>query len=184
MYSSKKAGDIAEKTGDQQLAYLADQEEKARNDINTLIPQATQSRLQGNQRAMDLLGQASPITMGAMQQGNMGAQDVLAGSMPQIQNALMGGNVDYSFMQPRQINADLQGLLSGVPRVYEPPAPPQQSQYNSPMRNANGAMFDQFMGLAGNGFDAGPGARNSFDRYNTQMATNPMMLDNNYRKFR
>jgi len=143
--ASKRASRTAGETTDQQLEYMAAAEDRARNDINTLIPAATQQRLQGNQRAMDLLGQGAPMTMGALQQGNMGAQDILAGGMPQIQNALMGGNVDYSFMQPRQLNVDLQSLLSGVPNVYEQPQmtvkgpndPFNQSNYNSPQPMPN-----------------------------------------------
>lgn len=131
--ASKRAASTAQNTTDQQLNYMAEQEAQAREDVNRLIPQATQSRLQGQQRAMDLLGQGAPMTMQAMQQGNVGAQDILAGSMPQIQNALMGGNVNYGFMQPRQINVNLEQLLSGVPDVFTPPQSPSQYEYNTPM---------------------------------------------------
>lgn len=142
--ASKRAANTARETGDAQLAFMAEQEQKARGDINTLIPQATQSRLQGTQNAMDLLGQGAPMTMDAFQQGNMGAQNVMAGSMPQIQNALMGGAVNYDFMNPQKVNVDLQSLLSGVPDVYTQPQPqfqPQQqfrqADYTTPMPRQN-----------------------------------------------
>jgi len=152
---SRRAADTAQKTSDEQLNYMAEQEGKARQDINKFIPAATQSRLAGTQQAMDLLSRSAPMTMDAFQQGNMGAQNILAGSMPQIQNALMGGAVNYDFMQPQRVNVDLQGLLAGVPNVYNPPRQEDQSPPgNVPAPNIG--IPDIFKG---NQFAAGGGYR-------------------------
>ena len=140
--ASKKAANAARETSDAQLAYLKEAEDRARNDINTLFPQATDARNRGYQQTMDFLSQATPVTIDAMQQGNMNAQNVISGSMPQIQNALMGGNMNYGFMAPQAVNYEqsLQDLLGGVPSIYDPSAQPEQTssgQYGAGMPSAN-----------------------------------------------
>lgn len=115
--SSKRAAETAEKTSDAQLAYMKQAEDRARADINRLFPQAQQQRNLGYQRSMDMLSQAMPMTIDAMQQGNMNAQSVLAGGAQQMQNAILGGPVNYDFMQPQAVNVDYQSLLDNVPKV-------------------------------------------------------------------
>lgn len=127
--ASRRAADTAQNTSDAQLAYMRQAENRARQDINSLFPHATEARNQGFQQSMDLLGSALPVTIDALQQGSMGAQNVVAGSMPQMQNAILGGPIDYSFMQPQQVNVDIAGLLGGLPQLYSPPS---QSDYTSP----------------------------------------------------
>lgn len=128
--ASKRAADTAQKTSDAQLAYMSQQNDQARADINRLFPQAAQARNQGYQQSMDLLSSAMPLTIGAVQQGNMNAQNTIAGSMPQMQNAILGNApIDYSFMQPQQVNVDYQSMLAGLPTLYDPT---QQAQGGTP----------------------------------------------------
>lgn len=124
--ASKRAAETAADTTADQLAYMQAAENRARDDINRLFPQATERRAQGMQQQMDFLSSALPTTMNFMQQGNVGAQNVLAGSMPQIQNAILGGGpIDYGFMQPQQIDYQqpVQDLLAGLPQVWQEPVP-------------------------------------------------------------
>jgi len=126
--ASKRAAETAQQGQEAQLAYLERQGQLAREETAPLYNQAMDTRRQGSQRQIDMLSAAAPMVLDARQQGNMNAQNVLAGSMPQMQNALLGtGPIDYSFMQPRQVNVDLQGLLAGIPQVYN-----QQQQQAAP----------------------------------------------------
>ena len=133
--ASKRAAQTAQETSEAQLAYMRESENRARDDINRLYPQATERRNQGYQQQMDFLGSALPVTMDAMQQGNYNAQQVLAGSMPQYQNAILGNAIDYGFAQPQRIDmsSQIEGLLSGLPQLYSPPE--QQQQNNNQMPN-------------------------------------------------
>lgn len=149
--ASSKASKTAQQTTDKQLAFQQDQADKARADINQLFPQATQRRNQGYQQSMDFLSSALPATLGFMQQGNVGAQNVIAGSMPQIQNAILGGNIDYSFMQPQQIDyqQQLASVLAGLPTIYDPNAiAAANAQQNNTAQGVGSAVVGEPMGVA------------------------------------
>lgn len=129
---ARKAADTAGAASDRQLAYLKESEDRARNDINTLTPQAIDAAQQGYQNQLDLYKQSIPMTMDMFGQGNMNAQNTIAGSAPQAANAILGGPVNFDFMQPQAVNYDISGLLSNVPDVWQQPQQQQQQQQAVP----------------------------------------------------
>ena len=150
--ASNKAAQTAQETSEAQLAYMRESENRARDDINRLYPQATERRNQGYQQQMDFLGSALPVTMDAMQQGNFNAQQVLAGSMPQYQNAILGGAVDYGFAQPQRIDmsSQIEGLLSGLPQLYSPPEQNNNQMPNMDIGQPTGGNSNPFAGGVNN----------------------------------
>jgi hypothetical protein len=76
---------------------------QARGDVNRIFPQAQRAAQQGSQAALDIFGQSLPAQTDVFSQGNVGAQQAILSGLPQIQNALLGGNVDFSQMQPFEV---------------------------------------------------------------------------------
>ena len=98
----------------------------AKEDVRSIFPVAQESRQQGFQGALDVLGQSVPQQIGAFQQGNVQAQQALLAGLPQIQNAILGNRVDLSGLQPQQVQFDpsfLQQQLPDFPQVAPRPAP-------------------------------------------------------------
>lgn len=85
-------------------------------DVNKLFPAAREQADLGFQGALDVYGQSVPSQINAFQQGNVGAQQQILAGLPQMQNAILGGNVDYSALQPMQVNADLGYLNQQLPQ--------------------------------------------------------------------
>lgn len=101
--SSDKAIKSQQRASDKASAQIEGSTSLARDDINRLFPQAQQSSQQGFQGALDVFGQSLPAQSNVFQQGNVGAQQAILQGLPQIQNALLGNNVDFSQMQPFQV---------------------------------------------------------------------------------
>jgi len=76
---------------------------EAREAAIPLFGQARQDLQQGFQGALDVFGQSLPAQVQAFQGGNVGAQEQLLSGLPQFQNAILGGQVDFSQLQPTQV---------------------------------------------------------------------------------
>lgn len=115
--------------------------EQARGDLSRLFPQARQESNQGFQGALDVFAQSLPAQTQAFQQGNVGAQQQLLAGLPQFQNAILGNQVDFSQMQPFQVQTPDLGFFS------------QQLPGNSPGVDNAFAAGTQFQGPSqGSGF--------------------------------
>jgi len=89
-----------------------------------LFPAAQQNAQQGFQGALDVFGQSIPAQTGVFQQGNVAAQNQILAGLPQMQNAILGGQVDYSALQPTQLQMpDLSFLQQQLPQTVDPYAP-------------------------------------------------------------
>ena len=92
--------------------------DEARADINRIFPQAQRTAQEGFQGALNVFGQSLPAQTNTFTQGNVGAQQAILSGLPQIQNALLGGNVDFSQMQPFQVQApDLGFFQQELPQI-------------------------------------------------------------------
>ena len=97
---------------------------EARGDLFKLFPAAQQNAQQGFQGALDVFGQSIPAQTGVFQQGNVAAQNQILAGLPQMQNAILGGQVDYSALQPTQLQMpDLSFLQQQLPQTVDPYAP-------------------------------------------------------------
>lgn len=101
--ASKKAVKASASAADKASLQTLQSKNRARQDLELLFPQAQQSANQGFQSALDVFGQSVPAQSNAFQQGNIGAQQAILSGLPQIQNALFGNQVDFSQMQPFQV---------------------------------------------------------------------------------
>ena len=72
-----------------------------------------QMRQQGMQQGLNMIGQLYGPTSSLEQQGNLAAQRYMIAGLPMQRSAVMGGNIDYSQLQPTQIQYD-PNLLSGM----------------------------------------------------------------------
>lgn len=109
---------------------------QARSDLFKLFPAAQQNIQQGFQGALDVFGQSIPAQTQAFQQGNVGAQQQLLAGLPQIQNALLGGAIDYSQLQPVNVQADLGFAQQQLPQFVDPfnPTPDQVAASMGPQQ--------------------------------------------------
>lgn len=127
LYGAKRDRDSVENANAEQLRarqesqdYIKQASEQARSDIFQLFPEAQESRQAGISAGLDFLKQSAPLQMGAFQQGNMGAQRAISAGLPQMQAALLGQPIDYSQIQPQQINTSGIGQLmqsAQIPQV-------------------------------------------------------------------
>lgn len=86
-----------------------------------LFGQARQDLQQGFQGALDVFGQSLPAQVQAFRSGNVGAQEQLLAGLPQFQNAILGGNVDFSQLQPTQVQTpDLGFFQQQLPSAIQP----------------------------------------------------------------
>lgn len=120
--------------------------EEARQAVNPLFSQARQEANQGFQGALDVFAQSLPAQMQTFQQGNVGAQEQLLAGLPQFQNAILGNQVDFSQLQPTQVQTpDLGFFQQTLPEV-------QQQQQNAAMNSGlgpytpNNPVFNGMMG--------------------------------------
>ncbi|MCP4323351.1 MAG: hypothetical protein GY787_16185 [Alteromonadales bacterium] len=129
---------------------------QAREDLFKLFPAAQQNAQQGFQGALDVFGQSLPAQTGLFQGGNVAAQQQILAGLPQFQNAILGGQVDFSQMQPTQLQMpDLSFLQQQLPQTVDPFAPTQQ-QFTGPVNTGNplagnigGIGAGQFGGISG-----------------------------------
>jgi hypothetical protein len=120
--------------------------QQARGDLFDIFPQAQRTGQQGFQSALDVFGQSLPAQTDVFQQGNIGAQQAILAGLPQIQNALLGGNVDFSQLQPTQVQTpDLGFFQQTLPQI-------QQQQQLAAMNSGLGPYTDEnqaFNGMMG-----------------------------------
>ena len=109
--AEKNAAEATERGLNRSMDQMQQGTEQARSEVMSAFPQSQESLRQGAQGALDVMGQFLPQQANVFQQGSLNAQNQLAAGLPQIQNALMGGNVDFSQLQPRNINFD-QGIFN------------------------------------------------------------------------
>jgi len=149
--------------------------EQARRDLGQLFPQARQDLQQGFQGALDVFGQSLPAQAQAFQQGNVNAQEALLAGLPQFQNAILGGQVDFSQLQPTQVQTPGLGFFQQtLPQV-------QLQQQNAALNGGLGAYTPNnpaFTGMMGPFQGAGttingntlPTINNAFPAQNQQQA--------------
>lgn len=104
VHAANRAGSEASRGFVEAQRLAREAAEEARGDINRLFPEAITRGQQGFQGALDVFGQTIPGQAGVFQQGNVGAQQQILAGLPQIQNALLGGQVDFSGLQPTQLD--------------------------------------------------------------------------------
>ena len=137
-HSASKARKASSSAADKAASATQAGTSQAREDINRIFPQAQQASQQGFQGALDVFGQSLPAQTDVFQQGNVGAQQAILSGMPQIQNAILGGNVDYSQMQPFQVQTpDLGFFQQTLPQIKQ-----QQNQANA---DFNASFQDRFV---------------------------------------
>lgn len=130
--ASKKAAQSSEKGAATAAAETRRATEEARSDLFKLFPAAQQNVQQGFQGALDVFGQSLPAQTNVFQQGNIGAQEQLLAGLPQFQNAILGNQVDFSQLQPTQIQTpDLGFFQQQLPQAVDPFAP-QNTQTDNP----------------------------------------------------
>jgi len=143
--------------------------EEARQAVIPLFGQARQEANQGFQGALDVFAQSLPAQMQTFQQGNVGAQEQLLAGLPQFQNAILGNQIDFSQLQPAQVQTpDLGFFQQTLPEV-------QRQQQNEAMNGGLGAFTPNnpvFNGMMGPFQSAVGGAsQNAFDGLLNQITT-------------
>lgn len=94
---------------------------QARGDLFKLFPAAQQNLQQGFQGALDIFGQTLPAQTQTFQAGNVAAQQQLLSGLPQFQQAILGGNIDFSQLQPTQLQQpDLGFFQQQLPQFIDP----------------------------------------------------------------
>ena len=132
--AEKAAAKKQEKAGRDAQALTRKGVEEARADINRLFPQAQQTAQQGFQGALDVFGQSLPAQTDVFTQGNVGAQQAILAGLPQMQNALLGNNIDYSQMQPFEVQQPDTGFFQQtLPQI-------QQQQSDAQLNNGLGGF--------------------------------------------
>lgn len=119
----QKQLELARQQREQSLAFIREQMGQAQNNLMTYFPQAQQSRQQGYNAAMGLMGSTFQPMLDAYQGGNMMAQQALLSGLPQQNNAILGGPLNYNFAQPQRIQIDpraLAGLTNPAPLNFAP----------------------------------------------------------------
>jgi hypothetical protein len=132
--AEKKAGKAVANAARDAQKIIRENTAQARSDISTLFPSAAENVTQGFQGALDVFGQALPAQTQAFQQGNIAAQQQLLAGLPQFQNAILGGQVDYSQLQPTQLQTpDLSFFQQQLPQFQvgfaQPGAQPMQPTF-------------------------------------------------------
>ena len=118
--ASKRAGSAQVKAAETASAQTQKSADQARRDLFNIFPQAQQTAQQGFQGALDVFGQSLPAQTDTFQQGNVGAQQAILSGLPQMRNALFGNNVDFSQMQPFEVQQpDLSFFNQTLPQVQQ-----------------------------------------------------------------
>jgi len=163
--AEKKAAQAQQKGIERGIETTEAATEQARQDLFKLFPAAQQNAQLGFQGALDIFGQSLPAQTDAFQQGNVGAQQQLLAGLPQQQNALFGNQVDFSQLQPVQVQTpDLGFFQQQLPQFVDPIA--QEIQRDTatnpvfnPNQNPNQNPLGGFGGLGGRGASFPRGGR-------------------------
>ena len=115
---------------------------EAKAAVMPLFGQARTDLNQGFQGALDVFGQSLPAQVQAFQGGNVGAQEQLIAGLPLFQNAILGGQVDFSQLQPTQVQTpDLGFFQQQLPRLNPPGVDPSSTGPMIPDAFAPGTQF-------------------------------------------
>ena len=100
---------------------------QGREDVTSNMANAQQTANLGFQGALDVFGQSLPAQTDVFQQGNVGAQQAILAGLPQQQNALLGNQIDYSQMQPFEIQQpDTSFFNQTLPQIQNQQAQAEQ----------------------------------------------------------
>lgn len=144
--AEKKAAKAQQKGIEKGIQTTKAAADQARGDLFRLFPAAQQNAQQGFQGALDVFSQSLPAQTQAFQQGNVGAQQQLLAGLPLMQNAILGGQIDYSQLQPYQVQTPDTGFFNQQLPEFVDPYAPQQTQQNT----QNNTEFDLYRALGGN----------------------------------
>ena len=147
--AEKKAAKAQQKGIERGIQATEQAAQQARQDLFKLFPAAQQNVQQGFQGALDVFGQSLPAQTQAFQQGNVGAQQTLLAGLPQMQNALLGGQVDFSQLQPQQVQVDTGFFQQQLPQAVDPFAP-NPSLMGTGTLNTPNSPLSNFLAGGGN----------------------------------
>ena len=168
--AEKKAAKAQQKGIERGIEATEKATKEAREAAIPLFGQARQDLQQGFQGALDVFGQALPAQTQAFQQGNIGAQQQLLAGLPQFQNAILGGQVDFSQLQPVQVQTPNLGFFQQrLPGTAPAGVDPATTSPTIPNAFAPGTQFQgpvvDDSGFFGNLLNPAPAAPNAFDQF-------------------
>lgn len=176
--SSKDASKASSKASAEASAITREMAEQARKDSTKLFSQAREDSQRGFQGALDVFSQSLPAQAQAFQGGNIGAQEQLIAGLPLFQNAILGGNVDFSQLQPTQVQTpDLGFFQQQLPSTIQAqedatlnsglgPYTPNNPEFNGLMGPFQIAPTTQDTGgFFGNLLNPAPPPPNAFDNF-------------------
>lgn len=144
--AEKKAAKAQTKGIEKGIAATQAATREAKAAVLPLFGQARQDLQQGFQGALDVFGQSLPAQVQAFQSGNVGAQEQLLAGLPLFQSAILGGQLDFSQLQPTQVQTpDLGFFKQQLPSTI-------QAQENTALNNGlgpftpNNPAFNNLMG--------------------------------------
>lgn len=156
--ASRDASRASRQASEAELAFQAEQADRAREDVQNYIPAGMDMRNLRSQQAMDFLTQAMPLSTEAGMQGNQLAQAVGMMAAPQAANAILGGApIDYSFLEPQRVNVNYSGLLGAAPNIAPQEPEPEPLTEREPLRGL-------ILAGGGLGMDGGSGIRGLVDQ--------------------
>lgn len=161
--ANKKAAAAQAESSDAAIKATQEAQALARGDLFKLFPAAQQNLQQGFQGALDVFGQSLPAQTQVFQQGNVGAQQQLLSGLDQQRNALFGNQVDFSQLQPVQLQTpDLSFFQQQLPQFVDPFAPPTADQTAASMGTGVTPLVTPFRGGGGNQENTGFGSNLGF----------------------
>jgi len=168
--AEKKAAQAQQKGIEKGIEATEKATREAKEAALPLFGQARQDLQQGFQGALDVFGQALPAQTQAFQQGNIGAQQQLLAGLPQFQNAILGGQVDFSQLQPTQVQTpDLGFFQQRLPGTAPAGVDPATTGAVIPNAFAPGTQFQgpvvDDSGFFGNLLNPEPVTPNAFDKF-------------------
>lgn len=115
--ATSKANELEARRIQQAMGAITPGFQAAQDTSRYALGQGQQMRQQGMQQGLNLIGQLYGPAGQMQQQGNLAAQRALLAGLPMQRNAIMGAPVDYSQLQPTQIQFDpemLSRMLGGM----------------------------------------------------------------------
>jgi len=122
--ASSDASKASSKASASASAITKEAADRAKKDSTKLFSQAREDSQRGFQGALDVFSQSLPAQTQVFQQGNIAAQEQLLAGLPQFQNAILGGNIDFSQLQPTQVQTPDLGFFSQTLPGLAPPSTP------------------------------------------------------------
>lgn len=128
---------------------------QARGDVLRLFGQAQEQQALGFQQAQQLFGQTIPQQANVFQAGNVAAQQQLLAGLPLFQSAILGGPLDFSTLQPTQLQQPDFGVFAQFAGPEPEPEPEPATfgprftpgQFLRPRAEFRGGLRRGFRGL-------------------------------------